>query len=508
LLNRQTDNVRIIDNTRHLLLLISIFLFLLFLFLSPLIIYFLINPADFVARLTTVSIFNPAWNRGDLIGTAWRTFTLTLGTFIGLTGDANPLVNLPHQPALPIFLAPFFILGLIASLYRSIHVCSSTSLFPSPHLFLLCWWVVMLLPAILAPEGAPHHLRLIGTIVPTYALTAIGLTLVTNTLITKVSRLTSHVSRFTSHVSRAAYLLPATCYLLLAVQTYTNYFIHWPASVDFPLPFDVYAVRLADDIAHAPSNTGYVLPMGIRAGAEARHYTLDYLLGHQRPLPYTYLPVDERNAETLLTQAAIGKDELRIVRWTADKHHEADAKEIVTFLLETNACLMSRESFPVYDVETYALPDNRSAACNLHASSIFDLPPIDQPIGVTFDGLLRLDAAFVQPTVSPGNWLPVALTLAPLAQMDADYKASLRLIGPTGERVAQKDRLLRHNFHQGTSLWPPETVNEYYLLPVPPGTPPGEYIVVVVIYHPDTQAPLMAGDLVEVPVGTVQVEVE
>ena len=161
---------------------------------------------------------------------------------------------------------------------------------------------------------------------------------------------------------------------------------------------------------------------------------------------------------------------------------------------------------PVYDVETYALPGNRRADCKLHASSIFDLPLIDQPIGVTFDGLLRIDAAFVQPTVSPGKWLPVALTLAPLAQMDADYKASLRLMGPTGERIAQKDRLLRHNFHQGTSLWPPQTVNEYYLLSVPPETPPGEYTVVVVIYHPDTQAPLLADGLVEVPVGTVQVE--
>jgi hypothetical protein len=350
----------------------------------------------------------------------------------------------------------------------------------------------MLLPATLAPEGAPHHLRLIGTVVPTYALTAIGLTRVTNILITSVSRLTPHVSR-------AVYLLPATCYLLLAVQTYTNYFLHWPATVDFTLPFDRYAVRLADDIAHAPSNTGYVLPMDIRAGAEARHYTLDYLLGHHQPLPYTYLPVDERNAETLLTQAAIGKDELRIVRWTADKHHQADAKEIVTFLLETNADLQRRESFPVYDLETYALIDNQP-------SPSFALPPINQPLDATFDGLLRIEAAFVSSSVSPGDWLPVALTLAPLAQMEADYKASLRLISSTGERVAQKDRVLLHNFHQGTSLWPPETVNEYYLLLVPPETPPGEYTVAVVIYHPDTQTPLVADGLVEVPIGLVQVE--
>ncbi len=82
----------------------------------------------------------------------------------------------------------------------------------------------------------------------------------------------------------------------------------------------------------------------------------------------------------------------------------------------------------------------------------------------------------------------------------------MRLIGPTGERLSQKDRTLRHNFHQGTSLWPVETVNEYYLLSVPPDALSGNYTVVVVIYHPDTLAPLVANGLVEVPLGMVRIE--
>jgi hypothetical protein len=55
-------------------------------------------------------------------------------------------------------------------------------------------------------------------------------------------------------------------------------------------------------------------------------------------------------------------------------------------------------------------------------------------------------------------------------------------------------------------LWPLEPVNEYYLLPIPPETPPGDYTVAVVIYHPDTQAPLLADGLVEVPLGQVRIE--
>ncbi|MCB9102557.1 MAG: hypothetical protein H6632_23680, partial [Anaerolineales bacterium] len=208
-----------------------------------------------------------------------------------------------------------------------------------------------------------------------------------------------------------------------------------------------------------------------------------------------YIPVDERNAERLLAQAAQGQTELRVVRWTDDKHRGADAKEIVTFLLETNGVLTGHESYPVYDVDTYTLIGQPS----------FTLPAIDQPIGAEFDGLLRLDAAYVSPQIAPGDDLPVALTLAPLAPMTTDYKASIRLIGPAGEPIVQKDRQLQHNFHQGTSLWPPETVNEYYLLPTPPETSPGDYMVKVVLYHPDTLAPLVASGVVEVPVGTVTV---
>lgn len=476
---------------RPFLLLISYFLSLL-LFLSPLILYFLLNPADFVARSTTLSIFNPQWNQGDLTGAAWRTLVTTLGTFVGLTGDPNPLVNLPFQPALPLFLVPFFLTGLLTGLYHSIRQppppCPPAS---SPHLFLLCWWSIMLLPAILAPEGAPHHLRLIGTIVPTYALVALGLVAVINFL-----------STFLSFFSRLSYLLPGVCYLLVGLQTYTNYFIHWPASVDFTLPFDLYAVHLADDIAHAPPHVAYVLPMDVRAGVEARHYTLDYLLGLEHPA-YTYLPVDEHNAAALLTQAARDKTELRVVRWTQDKHHEADAKELVTYLLETTARLQQRDSFPVYDLETYLLPTTQT---------VFSLPAINRPLGLNFTqpdtgkSLLQLEAAFVPKTTLPGRWLPIALTLAPLAPMETDYKISLRLLGPAEERLAQKDRVLLHNFHQGTSLWPAEPVNEYYLLAVPPQTPPGDYTAAVVIYHPDTTAPLLVNGLVEAPIGIVRIE--
>ncbi|MCB9106217.1 MAG: glycosyltransferase family 39 protein [Anaerolineales bacterium] len=486
-------------NFRPLLILISTLFILIALFLLPLIIYFTLYPADLLARSATVSIFNPEWNNGDLLGAVWQTLTLTLSTFLGLHGDLNPLVNLPNQPAIPLFLTPFFLFGLTTSLYYILKPSFTNTQLPitnyqspPPHLLLFSWWLVMLLPALLAPEGAPHHLRLLGTLVPAYIFIAVGVTITVHFLIRILSRA---IPNLQSLISNLQYLIPFVLYTFLAFHTITNYFIRWPNTADFTLPFDLYATRLAADITQAPSGVGYVLPMDIRAAAEARHYTLDYLLAAQPHAAYTYIPVDERNAERLLAQAAQGQTELRVVRWTDDKHRGADAKEIVTFLLETNGVLTGHESYPVYDVDTYTLIGQPS----------FTLPAIDQPIGAEFDGLLRLDAAYVSPQIAPGDDLPVALTLAPLAPMTTDYKASIRLIGPAGEPIVQKDRQLQHNFHQGTSLWPPETVNEYYLLPTPPETSPGDYMVKVVLYHPDTLAPLVASGVVEVPVGTVTV---
>ncbi|MCB9101601.1 MAG: glycosyltransferase family 39 protein [Anaerolineales bacterium] len=491
-------------NFRPLFILISTFFILTALFLLPLIIHFALSPADLLARASTVSIFNPEWNHGDLLSAVWQTLTLTLSTFLGLHGDANPLVNLPDQPTIPFFLTPFFLLGLATALYYTLNppfthhqppitryqspISNLQS--PSPHLFLLSWWLVMLLPALLAPEGAPHHLRLLGAIIPTYIFIAMGVT----SIVYFITRILSRPTRnYQLSIINYQLLVPLLLYTILAFHTMTNYFIRWPNATDFTLPFDLYATRLAADIAQAPPGIGYVLPMDIRAADEARHYTIDYLLADHPNAAYTYLPVDERNAERWLTQAAQGQTQLRVVRWTNDKHREADAKEIVTFLLEINGDLTGHESYPVYDVDTYTLIGQPA----------FTLPAIDHPIGADFDGLLRLDAAYVSPQIAPGDDLPVALTLAPLAPMTTDYKASIRLIGPAGETIAQKDRQLQHNFHQGTSLWPPETVNEYYLLPAPPETPPGDYVVKVVLYQPDTLAPLVANGVVEVPIGKV-----
>jgi hypothetical protein len=478
----------------------------------PLALFFLRHPQAFAERATAVSIFNPLWNQGDLLGTFFHTTRVTLGTFAGLSGDPNPLGNLPGQPMLSAPLAACFWLGVALCFWRlarSIRRSSAERKLEGVDgaaqldLFLLCWWGVMLLPAILAPEGAPHHLRLIGSAPATYVLMALGcvalLRTVKNQIVSPIGRywqkgLLSRPGnvwgRFLADPRPAAgVVIPLMLFLPVGGVTAHQYFVQWAQLPQLYMAFDVYAEELAQEIAadDAPGVV-YVIPMDLRAGHEARHYTLDFLY-HGRT-PYYYVVVDEHTVASQLSQAASGAGLFRVVRWTQDKHLAADEREVVTYLLGTTARWMDQRVRPVYRVETWALPSEQT---------VFRLPLPDTPHHAVFGGQLALEALHLD---SGADWVGVALRWMPQAQMPVDYKASVRLREEDGTLVLQKDRTLRHNWHQGTRLWPPEPVNEYYWLsPVPSG----EYTVHVVVYEPDTLMPLPVNGSGELALGSVRV---
>jgi len=466
---------------------------------SPLLVFFVRHPAAFADRAGVVSIFNPEWNQGDLAGTLLRVTLTTLGTFVALTGDPNPIANLPGRPMLGPVLRVFFWLGIIVSVWRVVRcgtgkaykgssaptqTVSPDSWDCAPYLLLLCWWLVMLLPGILAPESPPHHLRIIGTAPATYILVAVG---VCQTL----AIASANLDKFSeSRFFRYAEWLVVLVFLVVGLVTARDYFTRWAKLPELYMVYDVYALELAEQMsAETDSTAAYVIPMDLRAGHEARHYTLDYL--HRDGVPFYYLPVNETTIDDQLTQVAAGHETLRVVRWLQDKHAAADEREVVTFLLAGNARLIDEEIYPVYRTETWSLPS---------ADTTFALPAIETDVGVTFGDVLRLEAVDLSVI---GNTVALATRWAPLGAMDTDYKVSLRLVAADGSVVAQKDRFLRHNWHQGTSAWPPETVNEYYLLP---SVPPGEYEVQVVVYHPETLAPLVVGGSGQFLLSKVQIE--
>ena len=69
--------------------------------------------------------------------------------------------------------------------------------------------------------------------------------------------------------------------------------------------------------------------------------------------------------------------------------------------------------------------------------------------------------------------------------MDIRYRAFVHLVGPDDVRWGQHDddpacRLLT------TDMRPGQSSSRQFRLPIDPATPPGEYTVILGIYHPDT----------------------
>jgi hypothetical protein len=119
-------------------------------------------------------------------------------------------------------------------------------------------------------------------------------------------------------------------------------------------------------------------------------------------------------------------------------------------------------------------------------------PAGDRREGLVLDGL---DAPAV---VEAGSNLPVDLYWRTETPVRANYSVALRLVGPDGRVWGRQDGAPLDGFYP-TSTWPVgERMRDRRLLPVPWGTPPGDYTVDWRVYAPgvpdapagETPAPL------------------
>lgn len=150
---------------------------------APLLYYYAKNPADFMGRAGQVSIFAS----GSVVKTLIQSTVKTLGQFVAV-GDYNWRHNISGSPEIFWPLIPFFIIGIIYSLwqifriknYRKENSSLNTNYLSllACHWTLLVWWGAMLLPSIMTSEGLPHALRSIGAIPPSYIFTGLGFYLI------------------------------------------------------------------------------------------------------------------------------------------------------------------------------------------------------------------------------------------------------------------------------------------------------------------------------------------
>ncbi len=488
---------------------------------APLGIHFVLHPADFTGRASVTSIFNPMLNEGDFWGTLWRSAVGTFGGF-GFTSDQNWLANLPGKSIFDPAMAALFWLGIATALAR---------IRRPAYLFSFLWWFLLLVPPIITPERTPHFARMMSDAPVAYLFVAVGLWTLGEILapllepgrtlwftfadseLRFVIGYPEFLPPWQKALSRVAHAVPiaavAALFAWTAVSTYHDYFDVWAHSSEHYMAFDGYAVALTNTMmADADPQAVYVLPRDVRAGEFYQHYTIDFL--DRGGAPYFYIPMSEPRVPALLTAACRGKTVVRLVKWKMDKHREADPKDYVEWLLERYGRRTGSQSFPAYDIVTYRLPSTEGVD--------FTQPVAFAPVDADFAGRLRLTQAACgsagQSAPEAGRDVPsggeiwAALSWMKTADYADDYRVSLILEDAGGHEIDHFDRDLLHNWHMRTGAWPlNEAVADYLLLPVPAGTPPGDYVVRAAVYAAQTmeRLPLAGSAVTTAVVGRVRV---
>ncbi|MEA2113547.1 MAG: glycosyltransferase family 39 protein [Patescibacteria group bacterium] len=142
---------------------VDVFLIIILLVALPMGFYFLQNPQDLTGRTGGVSVFSAEQPLIELGKSAVKVFFM-----FNVFGDWNWWHNYAGSPMLAWPIGILFILGIISAVKKLFLPEKERSI------FLLSWFAIMLLPAVLTYEGMPHALRAIGIIPVVCILSSLG----------------------------------------------------------------------------------------------------------------------------------------------------------------------------------------------------------------------------------------------------------------------------------------------------------------------------------------------
>jgi len=438
---------------------------------GPLLAFFLTHPDASLQRASAVSIVNPELHRGDPLGLWLRSLAGNLGLF-GFTGDTLWLYNLPDRPGMDPVQALFFWLGLGLCLVPIPLRRGIWRLRQPPYLFLVVWWLVMLLPSILAPDPIPHYLRAIGAL-PAAAIIA------ARPLAGWLSSLSFPLSHLRPKTA-APLLLLASLPVYVAWAGYDlwhTYFRVWLPRDEVYYAYYGYLVDLAEQVNSDPdSRSVYLFPVNYdRRNDPFNAYTLE-LLCHGR-VSCRYIIVDDATVARDLADISAGKQRVKLIVWTHGEHVDADPRQVLSFFLERFGCKTEERALRGYKIVTYELP---STAVD------FTLPLDFTPVSADY-GPLQLAAQAYSFTAPSGEPAWVVLRWQVVQPIPVNYRVSLRLTDAAGHLAGQADGDLMDNDHRFSSQWPPgQDATTYHLLPNLPGTLPDVARLALVVYDPDS----------------------
>lgn len=417
---------------------------------TPLAIYFVRHPEDFLHRPTDVSLVGTGRTSEPLQAIADNALPV-LGMFF-VQGDTNPRSNLPGRPALDPFLALLFLVGLgrAALAWRR-----AALMLPA------LWLGVMILPT-LVTEYAPHFARALGATPAVALLCALG--------VWTLWQAAAAAGRRWIPVVTAGLLALGLAFS--GASAARDYFHTWGQSPDLFYAHDVGLREVAGFMRNLPPDTAvYLTP------TRPDHYTLHFIA--DRP----FSTFDGRDG---LVLPPPGRPAV-----------------VIVFVQEDGASVSALKRFrpDATRVRTWYDDYGRNYA------EAYDLSPVeaqapepDQPSGaVLAEAAELLGYSVDRRTVKAGDTIYLTLYWQVLAEMDRDYTVFTHLLGPhnpatNGPLWAGHDGQ-PDGGHYPTAAWKPgEVVLDVHPLTLPADAPPGPYQLEAGLYLLETMTRLPARD--------------
>jgi len=308
--------------------------------LAPLGVHFLSDPASFFAR-SGVSVFGA--DLDEPVAVVLAKNTVQQLAMFGFSADPNTRHDPAGRPAFDLVTLALFLMGVVVCIrhWRKI-----------PYLFILLWFSVMLLPAILTFPELPHYLRAIGALPVAYIFPALAVERMWHWSTTKR----------TSLKLRPAFAgLLAIYFALAAFFTYRDYFSPAVEGIELVKAFDPRFVEVAAIMNEIDQpNSVWLIPLGPNGEQRMAYFVIDFL--YQGEAPHHYVRVDETTAAQELKEACLGKERAIMLNTTASHLSQpwfelyADSKGLIPFLLNEHAHYSGTLHFEGLDLLVYQLP--------------------------------------------------------------------------------------------------------------------------------------------------------
>lgn len=438
------------------------------LLVAPLAWFFWCNPDLFLLRPAQIAVVGrgDAADNGSFAAMVWATAQM-FGPF-GAPGDLDPRRNLPGAPALNLWLAIPFYLGLVIALRRSRQPAFS---------MMLIGLFGLLLPGVFS-EYAPHFHRILGAAAPTALLCGLGLD-----WFWRRGRLSCTTERPLGHALRT---ITIGLLMLGAFTSVRDYFVRWAALPDLFYAFDVGLWQVGQTLADLPGGQPtYLTPR------DPAHPTLAFALqtrGRSHAPPVAF---DGRFVFPLTAKAS-AQPELYVVI----EHEDFRTRLLLPEIFPT-ATIQQRLTDPAGQV--YAHFYERPA----HASP--GRPP-QQVLSVTLGDGIALLGYDVQPaTLQPGKVLYLQLHWQVNAAPTHDWTVFTHLLTADGAtQVAGRDSR-PGNGSLPTLRWQPGwRILDEYQIALPINLKSGMYPLEIGLYAADNQR--LPTDQPSVVLGEVRLE--